>query len=446
MTARPRLIAVAALVCTLSACATAIDASRARICRSIIPVLNPADAAVEIVRTHALAGGEGVRIDYLLRANAGAPHRRFLECRFAAASQASSERDTLTGVATEGGRLGPLRLYLLQRFWLEREGATADPEPVPNAARVPELPRTLAVGLQHLLSALPSIAIYALLAAAYSLIYGLVHRINLAFGELAAVSGYAAYLAIALVGFRSSVAPGLALALLLALTAALSYGTVTGGLVLAPLMRWSGQQALIATMALAIVLQEYLRLTQGSRLVWVQPILNAPFAVARAGDFVVTITPIALSAAAVCLLAALALLGLMQLSRFGRAWRACADDPLAAALFGINRRWVLLETFMLASTLAGLAGYTMTVYYGTVGYAGGIVLGLKSLVAAIAGGIGSIPGALLGGILLGSTESLWSALFPIEFRDLVVFVLLAVLVVFRPSGLFGLPEPPPPKV
>src|SRR5262249_15644668 len=186
MTALRRLLAVAALVCTLSACATAIDASRARICRSIIAALNAADATVEIVRTQALARGEGVRIDYLLRASAGGPHRRFLECRFAAAGQPSSERDRLTGVAPEGGQLGPLRLYLLQRFWLEREGQSADPEPVPNAARVPELPRTLAVGLQHLLSALPSIAIYALLAAAYSLIYGLVHRINLAFGELAA--------------------------------------------------------------------------------------------------------------------------------------------------------------------------------------------------------------------------------------------------------------------
>jgi branched-chain amino acid transport system permease protein len=198
---------------------------------------------------------------------------------------------------------------------------------------------------------------------------------------------------------------------------------------------------LIGTIGLAIVLQEGLRLAQGSRLKWVQPLLNAPYAVARAGDFVVTVTPVALGAAALCLGAALGLLALMRWSRFGRAWRACADDALAAELFGIDRGRVLLRTFALASLLAGLAGYVMTVYYGTIGYAGGMVLGLKALLAAVAGGIGSVPGAFLGGLLLGGAEALWSALFPIELRELAIFSLLAALMVVRPSGLFGFAEP-----
>jgi branched-subunit amino acid ABC-type transport system permease component len=168
---------------------------------------------------------------------------------------------------------------------------------------------------------------------------------------------------------------------------------------------------------------------------------NAPYAVARAGDFVVTVTPIALTTSASCLIAALALIAVMRRSRFGRAWRACADDPLAAALFGIDRDLVFLQTFSLASLLAGLAGCVIAIYYGSVGYAGGIVLGLKSLVAAIAGGIGSVPGALLGGVLLGGVESIWSALLPIEFRDLAIFVLLVLLLVLRPSGLLGVREP-----
>jgi branched-subunit amino acid ABC-type transport system permease component len=302
------------------------------------------------------------------------------------------------------------------------------------------VPRAIAVSLQHLLFALPSIAVYALLAAAYSLIYGLVGRINLAFGELAAVSGYAAFLAFALIGGRGNIAIGLALAFVLALAAALSHGVAAGRLVLRPLMLRRGQQALIGTIGLAIVLQEYLRLAQGSRLLWLQPMFNAPYAVARAGDFVVTVTPIALTTSASCLIAALALIAVMRRSRFGRAWRACADDPLAAALFGIDRDLVFFQTFSLASALAGLAGCLITIYYGSIGYAGGIALGLKSLVAAIAGGIGSVPGALLGGVLLGGAESIWSALFPIEFRDLAVFVLLVLLLVLRPSGLLGVRE------
>ena len=103
----------------------------------------------------------------------------------------------------------------------------------------------------------------------------------------------------------------------------------------------------------------------------------------------------------------------------------------------------MLQTFALASALAGIAGYVMTVYYGTLGYAGGIVLGLKALLAAVAGGIGSVPGAFLGGLLLGGVEAVWSGLFPIEFRDLAIFTLLVLLLVCRPLGLFGFAEPLP---
>jgi branched-chain amino acid transport system permease protein len=85
----------------------------------------------------------------------------------------------------------------------------------------------------------------------------------------------------------------------------------------------------------------------------------------------------------------------------------------------------------------------LTVYYGSVGYAGGIVLGLKALLAAVVGGIGSVPGAFLGGLLLGGTEAAWSALFPIEFRDLAIFSLLVAMLVLRPNGLFGFAEPLP---
>ena len=149
-----------------------------------------------------------------------------------------------------------------------------------------------------------------------------------------------------------------------------------------------------------IVLQEFMRLAQGSRHQWLRPILNAPTAVVRADDFVVTVTPVALVAAGLCLLAGLALLALMKFTRFGRAWRACADDPLAAELFGVDRAAVLFRTFALAALLTGLAGYVATIYYGTFGYVGGVSLGLKSLIAAIIGGIGSVPGAFLGGLLL----------------------------------------------
>ena len=170
-------------------------------CRSIVPALNASDAVLEIVSTMPLPRADGVRIAYRVQTGAG-PLNRFVECRFAAGGHVSPDRERLVGVSTEAGPLGEVRLHMLKRFWLEREGAAADPEPVANASQAPALPRPLAIGLQHVVAALPPIAIYGLLAAAYSLVYGLVGRINLAFGELAAVGGYAAFLAFALSGPR----------------------------------------------------------------------------------------------------------------------------------------------------------------------------------------------------------------------------------------------------
>ena len=441
-----RLVTVGLLACALAGCVGMVDAEQARTCRSVIPALNLSAADVEIVRTEPLASRDGVRVEYRAREETGAPSDRFVECRFAD-GPALPDGGGIVRVITEAGPLSDVRLQLIRRFWLRDAGAAGDPEPVWNAARVPNVPRVLAIGLQHLLTALPATAIYAMLAAAYALIYGLVGRINLAFGELAAIGGYATFLTFVFAGGGAAALAGpLGLALVAALSASLAYGIATARLVFAPLMRRTGQQVLIGTISLAIVLQEFMRLAQGPRHQWLRPVLNAPTAVARADEFVVTVTPVAVLAATLCLLAGLALLALMRFTRFGRAWRACADDPLAAALFGVDRAAVLFRTFALAAVLTGLAGYVATVYYGTFGYVGGVSLGLKSLIAAIIGGIGSVPGAFLGGLLLGLAETSWSALFPIEFRELAVFILLVLLMVVRPSGLFGFNDALPPKV
>jgi branched-chain amino acid transport system permease protein len=130
----------------------------------------------------------------------------------------------------------------------------------------------------------------------------------------------------------------------------------------------------------------------------------------------------------------------MALSRFGRNWRAYADDPLGAQMLGVDPSAIFAQTFALASGFAGLAGYVMTMFYGAVGYAYGTTLGLKALVAAILGGIGSIPGAFLGGLLIGVFEAIWSSAFPIDYRDVAIFSLLAILLTLRPGGILGAPE------
>jgi len=226
-------------------------------------------------------------------------------------------------------------------------------------------------------------------------------------------------------------------ALIFGASAAAFWGVASSRWVFQPLHRASGQQALIASIGLALFMQEFLRLTQGDRPYWVDPILNAPFGVARAGDFLVTTAPNALLAGAFALTAGFVLVSVMQRTRFGRRWRAYADDPLGAQLLGVSPRAIFAQTFALASAFAGLSGYVMTMYYGSVGYGAATALGLKALIAAILGGVGSIPGAFLGGFIVGAVEAVWSTYFAIDYRDVAIYSLLAIVLVLRPGGILG---------
>lgn len=431
-----RLVIATSMLVALAGCSGWPDAHDARICRLLTPALNPQGSSIDVRSAAELPEGRGVAVRYLVHAPDAAPRHRTLVCRFSREDFGPGDR--LVEAWSDGQQLGEVRLALLKRFWLESQDAvSADPAPYLLLGSVPEVPSALALALQHVLSALPLIAIYAMMAPAYALVYGLIGRINLAFGEFAALGGYGALLAFPLasgLGFWPAVVGA---SLFLGAFAAGIHGLAASRLAFAPLRRANGQQVLIATIGLAIALQEYMRLAQGSALRWVGPLFNNPVGLARSEAFVVTVTPIGVAVTALALAVALGLLALMRWTRFGRSWRACADDPTAAMMMGIDFKGVLTRTLVLASALAGLAGTIITFYYGGVGYAGGIVLGLKSLIAAIAGGIGSVPGAFLGAILVGGMEAMWSALFPIEYRDLAIYGMLAALLIWRPGGLFG---------
>ena len=167
------------------------------------------------------------------------------------------------------------------------------------------------------------------------------------------------------------------------------------------------------------------------------PQLNQPFALARAGDFVTAATPMTFVASAVALGVGLGLVLIFRWTRMGREWRAYADDPLAAEMMGVSPSAMTAKAFALSGALAGIAGATMTAAYGAVGYGLSATLTLKALAAAIVGGIGSLPGAFLGGLVVGAVEAGWSALFPIDDRDLAVYGLLVIFIALRPSGLLG---------
>ena len=429
-------------VALLGACDLLDDAGEARLCRSLLPALNTDATGFAVLATQRLATGQGLKVLYRAEMPDSEESRlRFVTCRFRPDHAGLAQSRDLTGVETEEGPLSPARLYILRRYWLDAPGlGNTDPTPIPNADRVPQVPAAVARTLQHLVAAAPQIAVYGLLATAYALIYGLIGRINLAFGDFAVLGSYGALLGLVGAGNMGATLAGLVFALALALWTAASHGAVAGRFIIPRIAHQRGQVMLLATTGLALFLAEYVRLAQGSSVRWAPPMFNTPIGIARSGDFIVATTPMGIASALVAFAAGLALVLLMRLSRFGRAWRACADDPLAARLMGLDPSRVLLVTFILASVLAGLSGAITTFYYGGVTHSGGLLIGLKALIAAILGGIGSVPGAFVGGLLLGSAEALWSAVFPIELRDPAIYVLLAVILVIRPGGLWGTPE------
>jgi branched-chain amino acid transport system permease protein len=432
-----RLFVLLALLLA-AGCARLADSEQARLCRLIMPVLHAEGTGIRELRVSAARlARSGVRIDYDAIEPGAARKRHFVSCGFGGAT---FERDRLDLVAveTETGPVSDVRLVFLKRF-LADAGVT---EVVPhNAGDAVKLPVSAAYAIQQGINAFALAAIYALLAIAYSLIYGLVGRINLAFGDIAMLGAYGSIGGVAAavtLGLGDAIT-GLALALLIAAAVSGGWSMVVGHVVVAPLhaRHRLGQPILIATAAVGLAISEFVRVTQGARERWSPPVFNQPIALMRADDFIVTVTPMQIVVALLALVAALAVLWLLARTQFGRSWRAFADDPPTAALCGVDGGRLLASTFLLAGLLAGLAGWIVAAYYGNISHSVGALLGLKALVAAVVGGIGSVPGAFLGGICVALIEAGWSAYFDIASRDIVVFSLLIVVFVLRPGGLLG---------
>jgi branched-chain amino acid transport system permease protein len=446
------------LVLALASCGESFDTDQQRLCRQAIPALNAPGAPITIEAVEDGPRSNTLRILYRVPAGGGAVQRRRIDCLFAGDGQ-SLQRGALIGIASDGRPMSDASFYLLRRFYLENR---EEPPPDPGAARtetLSDLQPSLAYGLQQGLSALPSAAIYSLLACAYALIYGLTGRIILSFGEFAALGAMAAVVGAALMVSiaASTPASGLVAAFVVAVLACALHGFAMGRFVLGPLDhafdplgqgrqaparqtglgQAPGQQVLIATIGLAIALSEYLRLAQGAGLRWLPPVFNEPIALARAGSFVVTATPLGLAVAGLGFAVTLGLVLLIAHSAYGRQWRAVADDARTAALFGVDARAVHDKALILACAASGMAGVIVTAVYGGMGFAGGFSLGLKALVGSILGGIGSPAGAALGGLCIALFEVLWSATMPLEQRDIAVYALLAVVLILRPGGFFG---------
>ncbi len=425
---------VAVLVAALVAACGGLDVEQARICESLLPALEPGAAEATAPRAEIDPGTENTVIVRYGVPEGPALMEHWIRCTFGGSGFDVARRE-LVAVATD--RRGPLtdvQLFMLRRFWLgsiESQAAVRG-SPVPADAAFP-------YAVQQAVNGVTIGFVYALLAVAYTLVFALIARINLAFGELAMIGAYGALVAVYLFAIAggAGVVPTLALALGCAVGITAVYGWASERGVFRPLRGHPSQAVLIATVGLAIFLQELVRLTQGARDRWLQPVLNDTHVIAAGDGFTAVVTTF--KVVIVIFIAALfaGLWALMVRGRFGRAWRACADDMGMAALCGIDADRTVAWTFVLSAACAAVCGVIIALHYGGVSFHMGTMLGFKALTAAIVGGIGSLPGALVGGLLVGLVETAWSAYLSGAYRDAAVFTLLAVVLVFRPRGLFG---------
>lgn len=429
-----------ALTSGLAGCAPVVEPDHLRLCRAVLPALHPEGATLREGR-HAPVDGvrHAVRIDYVVEEPGRPRSTHYAVCRFAGGGTEAA-RFELAGLETERGPISDIRLMIIRRWWLGDAAIVAEQSARQQAAATArEVARPLAYFIQQVLNGLAPAALYGLLAAAYALVYGLVGRINFAFGEIAVAGAYATLGLAAGLATTWGVGPGLLAGLAAGLATAACLNLAVGRATVAPLSatRAGSQSVLIATIGLSVALSEALRLIHGSAARWAPPLASTPIALMRAGDFVVTVTLNQIGVVLLTLSLAAALVSVMRLSRFGRAWRAFADDPGAAQLFGIDPRRMMALTCLLSGALAGLAGAAHAVHFGSVHFAMGTAFVLKALIAAILGGVGSIGGAFIVGLVLGIAETLWSGYGPIAWRDTVVFAVLVALIVLRPAGLSG---------
>jgi branched-chain amino acid transport system permease protein len=428
-----RALIACALVLMLLGCG--VDRGQADLCAQIIVAVNEPGTRFEVTGSES-AGEAGVVVHY--RTEPAGEH--WVSCRFAGRGL-DVERLEITAVETDtDGQLSGVRLHMIKRYWLQDFDARARRHPGPEGSgwtwRLHGLFLT-----QQMINAIVVCCVYALLAVGYALAYGIAQRINLAFGDLAMTGAVSAVL-FAVVA-ASTGAVGLAAAVALVLAATVVLGSLQGlgvaRAVFLPLARHPGQAALISTLGLAIALQEYVRLVQGARERWLQPVFATPRRLAGDEAFSVSVSDGQLLIAGLTFGLVLFLWWLFAGTAFGRAYRAAADDPGMAALTGVAVGRVTALSFALGAGFAAAAGCIIALHYGGVSFYMGTVLGFKALTAAVVGGLGSPAGAVLGGALIGLLETFWSAYLPAAHRDIVVFAVLALVLIFRPQGLLGRP-------
>jgi branched-chain amino acid transport system permease protein len=281
--------------------------------------------------------------------------------------------------------------------------------------------------------------IYSLIALGYTLVFGILQLINFAHGEIFMLGAFAALFIHAVLG---ALPPGplnavffLPLVLVLAMAVCAAVGAAVERFAYRPLRQAPRLAPLITAIGVSFLLQNIVMIAFGptdKSFPDLFPIHKFPIGAGGAG---ITNLQVLIWSVSLALMAGLHFF--IRNTRAGKAMRALSDDRDAASLMGINTNRVIASTFLIGSAMAGAGGVLFGLYYNTVNFHDGYLAGMKAFTAAVLGGIGNIPGAMAGGVILGVLEGFGAAVISSEWKNVFAFVILIIILLIRPNGLFG---------
>jgi branched-chain amino acid transport system permease protein len=296
----------------------------------------------------------------------------------------------------------------------------------------------MALIAQQIINGLALGGIYALIALGYTMVFGIIELINFAHGDVYTLGTFFSLAILALLGATGELhGPFLIVAVVVTVVLAMVLsglvGVIIERLAYRPLRNAPRLAPLITAIGVSFILQNLMIYWHGPSPLPFPQILPNPS---------LTVGPVQIAAKqAFVIVLAVLLMIVLQLfvtrTKLGAAMRATAQDRDAARLMGIDVNTTIALTFFIGSALAGAAGFVSGVYYGTTWFFNGFAAGLKAFTAAVLGGIGNIAGAMLGGFAIGLVESLTTQLLSDQWSNIVVFALLVVVLIVRPTGLLG---------
>lgn len=285
--------------------------------------------------------------------------------------------------------------------------------------------------MQQLINGLSLGSIYALLALGYTMIYGIIKIIHFAHGDVYMLGAFFGYYTINVWHFN----------FIMALFGSMIFCALVGMLIEFVAYRPLRHSSRIAVLITAIGVSYFLE--NGMSVLFSGDTRDFPQVIKQVNYewFGIRITNIQLLIFATTIILIIILQLIVKKTKMGRAMRAAAADPVAAELMGININGTISFVFAIGSAMAGAAGVLIGLYYNSIDPTMGLTPGIKAFVAAVVGGVGSIPGAAVGAVIIGCLESLMQAIGFSAFKDAAVYVVLIIVLLFLPAGLFGNKQP-----